>query len=179
MFHRSAGVANDVKAHVRLLHIALDAESIAAGIKSPIEMAEVVTGLIIAIIAEFDAKTVKWTIMQAAEETFHDIAGLEVETFEGCEEFGVEAGGERLSSRRHDQNSKFECVSNFEFRISDLSRHILEKFRDNLVSCFAFSIGLKGANQTVAQHERRKRSNVLTSDVETALAGGAGTRGEN
>ena len=90
MFHRSAGVAHDVEAYVRLQHVALDAEPIATSVEPPIEVAEVVAGLIIAIVAEFDAETMKRTVVEAAEETFHDVAGFEVEAFECREEFRVE-----------------------------------------------------------------------------------------
>lgn len=91
IFHRSAGVTDDVEADVRLQHVALDAEAIAAGVEPPIEVAEVVAGLVIAIVAEFDAETMKRTVVEATEETFHDVAGSEVEAFERREEFRIEA----------------------------------------------------------------------------------------
>jgi len=102
IFHRSAGVAHDVEAYVRLQHVALDAEPIATSVEPPIEVAEVVAGLIIAIVAEFDAETMKWTVVEAAEKTFHDVTRLEVEPFQSGEEFRLETGGKGFSSGGHD-----------------------------------------------------------------------------
>jgi hypothetical protein len=64
-------------------------------------MSEIVTGLVIAIVAEFHAKTVEWTIVETAKEALHDIAGFEVETLESGEKLRVEAGGEGLGCGGH------------------------------------------------------------------------------
>ena len=56
-------------------------------------MPQIVAELVIAIIAELDAETVEGAIVQAAEEAFHDIAGLEIEALKGRQELGVEAFG--------------------------------------------------------------------------------------
>ena len=45
---------------------------------------------------------------------------------------------------------------------------------DDLTGRLALGIRLKGANQPVAQDQRRDGRHVLTSDVEAALAGGPG-----
>jgi hypothetical protein len=92
--HGGAGVADDVKADIGLLHVAFDAEAIASGIEAPIEMAQVVAGLVVAIVAELDAKAMEGAVMHAAEETLHHITGLEVEAFEGREELRIEPIGQ-------------------------------------------------------------------------------------
>ena len=88
--HRSTGVANDIETDVGFLHVAFDAKPIISGVKTPIEMPQIVAGLIIAIVTELNAEAVEWAVVQAAEETFHDVAGFEIEAFEGGQQFGVE-----------------------------------------------------------------------------------------
>jgi hypothetical protein len=74
------------------LHVAFDAEAIAPSVETPIEVTEIVARLVVAIIAEFDAEPVKWTVMQTAEKTLHDVAGFKIKSFESREELGIEAG---------------------------------------------------------------------------------------
>ena len=64
-------------------------------------MTEVIARLIIAIVAEFDAEAMEGTVVEAAEKTFHDVTGFEVETFERGKQFGIEALGEGLGGGRH------------------------------------------------------------------------------
>ena len=101
ILHRDAGVADDVEADIGFLHVTFDAEPIAASVEAPIEMAEVVAGLIITIVGEFDAEPMERTVMQAAEKTLHHVAGLEIQAFQSCEQFGIESLGERLGGGGH------------------------------------------------------------------------------
>ena len=64
--HRRAGIANDVEAHVGFLHVTFYAEPIVAGIKPPVEVPQIVSGLVVAIIAEFDAESVERAVVQTA-----------------------------------------------------------------------------------------------------------------
>ena len=59
-------------------------------------MAQIIAGLIIAIIAELDAESMKRAVVQAAEESFHDIARLEIKSFERRQHLRIEAFGEGL-----------------------------------------------------------------------------------
>src|SRR4030095_12719992 len=44
--HRSAGVAHDIKTHIRLQHVTFDAKAIAAGKEAPVEMPQIVARLV-------------------------------------------------------------------------------------------------------------------------------------
>jgi hypothetical protein len=58
-------------------------------------------------------------------------------------------------------------------------RDIFEQFEDDFVGGFAFGIGLEGANQPMAKDQGRESGDILTGDIETAQASGAGAPGED
>ena len=64
-------------------------------------MAEVVAGLVIAIVAELDAKSMKGAVVQAGEKALHYVASLEIEALESGEKFGIELLREGLGGRGH------------------------------------------------------------------------------
>jgi len=96
IFHRSAGVTDNIEPDVRLEHVTFDAETVVAGVEAPIEMAQIIAGLIVAIIAELDAEPVKRAVVQAAEKSLHDVARLEIESFERGQQLRIEAFGQGL-----------------------------------------------------------------------------------
>ena len=53
--------------------------------------------------------------------------------------------------------------------------NIIEELPDDLVSGFAFGIGLERTDEAVAENQRSESRDVFASDIEAALASGAGT----
>src|SRR5439155_7480981 len=77
-------------------HVTLDTQPVAARVEPPIQVTQIVAGLVIAVVAELDAKPVKRAVMQPAEEAFHDVARFEIQSLQRRQQFRVEALGQGL-----------------------------------------------------------------------------------
>ncbi len=108
--HRGAGIANNVEADIGLLHVTLDTQPVAARVEPPIQVTQIVAGLVIAVVAELDAKPVKRAVMQPAEEAFHDVARFEIQSLQRRQQFRVEALGQGLDRGGHGLRPKAETL---------------------------------------------------------------------
>lgn len=161
VFHRRAGIAKQVEPQIGFLHISADTQAIAAGEQSPIKAPQIVAGLIATVIAEFDAESMKRAAMQSVEKAFHDVPGLKRQPFQTRKELGIETFSKALGLRDH------------------LSRDVLKQATDDIVGGLAFGIGLEGANEPMAQHERSQCRNIVAGDIEPTFTSCSSAPGQN
>ena len=99
--HGRTRVTDNVKAHVGFLHVTLDAEAIVTRVKSPVQVAQIVTGVVIAVITELNAEAMERAVVLPGQEAFHDVARFEVEPFKCSQHLGVKPLAQRLCCGRH------------------------------------------------------------------------------
>jgi hypothetical protein len=73
--HRGAGIEQNLAVEIGVVFKLLDVEFVGAAPDFPIDMTEIVPLHVRAVSGEFGAVTQERTMMQAAQETLHDIAG--------------------------------------------------------------------------------------------------------
>src|SRR5215831_17480947 len=81
------------------------------------------------------------------------------------------AEGRRLLPTRAERRTRPSYFGIGRSDFMSVPRHILQQLGDYVVRRFAFSVGLECAYQPMAQYQRRKRGDVITGDIEPALAG--------
>src|SRR5690606_41318312 len=88
-----------VRAEVRLLLELLDVEAVRAAVHAPVDVAEVVAGLVHPVLGELDGETAVRRAVYAGEESLDDVARDELEAAERGELAGC---AEIRAARPHD-----------------------------------------------------------------------------
>ena len=98
--HGRAGVTDEVAAGVGLLLEALHAQAVGAREEAPVDAPRVVAGLVVPVLAELHAQAVEGAAVDAAQETLHHVAGLELQARQRREQPRIEALGGRACGDR-------------------------------------------------------------------------------
>lgn len=77
--HRAAVVYHQLASQISFLLKAFEEQLIRSAIQLPVDIACRFAHSILAMLRKFDRKTMKWTPMQADEETFHNLPCKEVQ----------------------------------------------------------------------------------------------------
>ena len=88
--HRRAGVDQQVTLRVRVGAILLDEVAIGAAEQTPIEIAQIVAGIVLAILGELGREARERRTMQTRHETFDDRAREQFERADAREQFRIE-----------------------------------------------------------------------------------------
>jgi hypothetical protein len=81
--HAAAGIDHQLAAQVGLFLIALHEELVRAGEELPIDVAGAFAGVVRAVLGEFHAEAVEGAFVQAGQEAFHHLAGMELQLAKG------------------------------------------------------------------------------------------------
>jgi hypothetical protein len=91
--HGATQVDQEVAAEVGFFLEALDVVPVGAGVEAPVEVAGVVAGDVLAVLAEFDGEAVVGAAVEAGKEALDDDAGAELEALDPHEGLRVNEGG--------------------------------------------------------------------------------------
>ena len=91
--HAIACVQEDIYGDVGVLFELLDVELVAAAVDLPIEEAQLVAGLVLAVVAVLRAEAVEGTRVQAAEKALHCAARDELHVAEPAQDLGIQIFG--------------------------------------------------------------------------------------
>src|SRR5690348_827122 len=73
--HAARGVNDQVRLEVRLLLVLLDEVPVRLAVGAPVDVANLVAGIILAMFSELDGKALVRTLVCAGEETLDELAG--------------------------------------------------------------------------------------------------------
>ncbi len=176
--HRRAGVDQQVTLRVRVGAIFFDEVAIRATEQPPIEIAQIVAGIVLPIFGELGREARERRAMQTRHESFDHCAREQFERTNPREQFRVEkscgapeSGLRRLTVRRRPPMFQIFCpyANSFSSIQSALwFRHRFDQLLDHLIRIDLLGLGLKIQQHPMTQHRWRNGAHVFARNVVAA-----------